>query len=192
MKTKSLSIRRILSVASALFLLLHQKGFGALPVIDTATFSGHIYYLLDTSNWTDAENQAVQLGGHLTTINNQGENDFLWNKWGSNHTLWIGLNDVAVEGTFVWANGEAVNYTHWNAGEPNNGVGYGQTPENYTYIYAAGWAPNGSWNDSQNVTGLAPQPNPYGVVELVPEPSSACLLGSALLFGVMRRKLARA
>jgi hypothetical protein len=30
------------------------------------------------------------------------------------------LNDLAVEGTFVWSNGDAVTYTHWNGGQPDD------------------------------------------------------------------------
>ena len=33
---------------------------------------------------------------------------------------WLGLNDLAVEGTFRWSNGELPTYTNWAASEPNN------------------------------------------------------------------------
>ena len=33
---------------------------------------------------------------------------------------WIGLNDMAVEGTFVWMDGSAPSYTDWKSGEPSN------------------------------------------------------------------------
>ena len=34
---------------------------------------------------------------------------------------WIGLEDFAMEGKFVWASTqESPEYTHWQAGEPNN------------------------------------------------------------------------
>lgn len=32
--------------------------------------------------------------------------------------FWIGLSDVEEQGTFKWANGEVVLFTHWNSGMP--------------------------------------------------------------------------
>src|SRR5262249_41355326 len=90
--------------------------------------NGHYYAVsLTTSNWLDAEAQAVSLGGHLVTITSQAEQTFIENHFlsGGNgpndHSIyWIGLNDAAVEGTFVWSSGETFNYTNWQAGEPSN------------------------------------------------------------------------
>ena len=54
--------------------------------------------------------------------------------------------DLDVEGTFEWANGEAVVYTNWNTGEPNNS-GSG---EDYVELLT-----NGYWNDhTSTVTRL--------------------------------------
>ena len=38
-----------------------------------------------------------------------------------NRAYWIGLNDYAVEGSFVWTDGSAPAYTDWNDREPSNG-----------------------------------------------------------------------
>jgi hypothetical protein len=70
--------------------------------------NGHVYYLLDTASWTDSEAEALTLGGHLVTINNAAENDWVFDTFvpllptDVFATLWIGLNDAAQEGTFVW------------------------------------------------------------------------------------------
>lgn len=32
--------------------------------------------------------------------------------------FWIALSDVGEQGTFKWADGEAVLFTHWNSGMP--------------------------------------------------------------------------
>lgn len=34
--------------------------------------------------------------------------------------FWIGLNDRAREGKFVWSDGSRYNYSLWSKGEPNN------------------------------------------------------------------------
>ena len=72
--------------------------------------NGHLYYLLSEGTWTSAEQQAVSLGGHLVTINDQTEQEWVWaafgNYGGVRRSLWIGLNDVANEGQFVWASGQ--------------------------------------------------------------------------------------
>src|SRR5882757_2560053 len=82
--------------------------------------NGHIYYLLTPAPWTTSENAAVSLGGHLTTINDDPEQVWVFNTFGTvggvDRSLWIGLNDQAVEGNFVWASGETSAYTHWLPG----------------------------------------------------------------------------
>jgi hypothetical protein len=37
-----------------------------------------------------------------------------------NNDVWIGLNDISVEGTYTWENGEPFTRTNWYSGEPNN------------------------------------------------------------------------
>ncbi len=45
------------------------------PIINPE--NGHTYLLLSQGNWTDSEAEAVALGGHLATIRNQAEEDFV-------------------------------------------------------------------------------------------------------------------
>src|SRR5262249_22655581 len=74
--------------------------------------------------WLPAEAEAVALGGHLASITSAAEQNFIVNTFlsGANdrNILWLGLNDQAVEGTFVWSSGEPVTYTNFQGGEPNN------------------------------------------------------------------------
>ena len=37
---------------------------------------------------------------------------------GVNIDYWIGLNDIAVEGTYVWTDGSSPSYTDWGSNEP--------------------------------------------------------------------------
>ena len=98
------------------------------PIINPA--NGHAYSLLDTQTWTDSEAEATSLGAHLVTIRSDAENTWVFNTFVPllpntfPATLWIGLNDAAVEGHFVWASGEPVFYTHWQAPQqPDNARG---------------------------------------------------------------------
>lgn len=158
------------------------------PFVNPA--NGHRYYLLNPATWTASETEAVSLGGHLATVNDQAENDYLFTQFAprvaaSTDGLWIGLNDAAVEGTYVWSSGEVAAYTHWGPGEPNNDpfwggeeyVGYMLHP--YNSLAAR------DWND-ENVTGsdLVNQ----GVVEVVPEPSCVALVAGVVVAALVRRR----
>lgn len=165
------------------------------PIIDPA--DSHAYYLLSSDTWTASEAEALTLGGHLTTINDLAENQWVFNTFtpltgATRPALWIGLNDMAVEGSFVWASGEPVLFTNWANGEPNNGGGV----EDWVHLIdPLGGADRASrWNDAENVTPQGPVTF-FGVVEVVPEPSSAILALSGLtgliIVGLMRRVAGR-
>lgn len=133
----------------------------------------------------DAEAKAIELGGHLVAIDNLAEQDWILDTFNPsrNKNTWIGLSDTAVEGTFVWSNGQPVTFTYWGINEPNNSGGN----EDYAYIDA----PHGTdrWNDLVDKTehsapggGFLPM---HGVVEIVgapvPEPSTYALAALGLL-----------
>ncbi len=83
-------------------------------------YNGHTYLLSTSTTWEGAEAQAIAMGGHLVTINDAAENTWLANTF-TTAQHWIGLTDKVTEGTFAWANGEAVTYTNWDAPiEPND------------------------------------------------------------------------
>lgn len=144
------------------------------PVTNPA--NEHEYYLLEPATWTDSEAAAVTLGGHLVTVNDAAEENWIFNTFaffgGLNRSLWIGLSDADSEGTFTWVNGEPATFTQWSAGEPNAGPG-----ENYVHIYAPEDLNPNFWNDTQDLPGGACIPScPWwafdgtwnGVVEVVP------------------------
>jgi len=79
----------------------------------TNAANGHAYYLLSDTSWTASEAEARGLGGHLVTINDAAENQWVLNSFSPltgvpEAKLWIGLNDAANERQFVWASGEPV------------------------------------------------------------------------------------
>lgn len=139
-------------------------------VIGSAVYSGHTYYLLDGKTWLNQEAEAVTLGGHLVTINDAAENTWVWDTFGTVRTgLFIGLNDAATEGAFVWSSGESVTFTNWRGGEPNNccgGEDFGELASDYMWNDVG---PNHTW---QAVVEVAPVS--------VPEPSSMFLMLAAM------------
>lgn len=81
--------------------------------------NGHWYALTSPLGWAQAEAHAAAMGGHLVTIRSAAEQAWLSQTFGS-VPLWIGFSDAQHEGVWAWASGEAVTYTSWCAGEPNN------------------------------------------------------------------------
>ena len=128
------------------------------PVTNPA--NGHTYYRLSNSNWSDAEAFATGvLGGHLATIDDAAENTFVRATFADapgSGRVWIGLNDAATEGAFVYTSGAPFVYSNWDPGEPNN-----SNDEDYVAMYSG----NGRWVDVRDL------PSPgigrvYGVVEV--------------------------
>lgn len=125
----------------------------------------HEYLLLEQTIWPEAQETAQVLGGHLATINDMTENEWVRvnvaNAGGTVRNVWIGLTDEAVEGVFVWASGEPVSYVNWATGEPNN---LGEQD----YVEMRGFS--GEWNDAQKFTVF----RPFAVVEVVPPTGGDC------------------
>ncbi len=124
--------------------------------------SGHEYKLLSPSGVHAAEAYARELGGHLVTVDDQAEHDWLtanfhvWN--GSTRNYWVGANDVAVEGAWAWTDGTAPGFVAWDAGQPDN---YGGGED---YAHSRSSSATGLWND---IDALPPI-TVHGLVEIVP------------------------
>ena len=168
MKIFNMNAGRLLTVVILLPALLCLNSLGSPAVLDSVInpANGHTYYLLDNSDWISAEDAAVGLGGHLATINDLAENNWVWDRWGTNRSLWIGLYDpITGDGggtqhaaNFVWSSGDSSSYRNWRPGEPNG--------DDYTYILAKGLSGGGQWNDKPVDIINSGQPPMYGVVEV--------------------------
>lgn len=113
------------------------------PCLTTPSPSGGtLAYCFEARNFAAAEFDCVAQGGHLVSIHDQATQDEVRNtayglmpgNW------WIGLSDVALEGTFVWTDGTPLDHTSWAGGEPNNAGGI----ENCAHLWDAA---GGEWND---------------------------------------------
>ncbi|NJR70548.1 MAG: hypothetical protein HC771_19370 [Synechococcales cyanobacterium CRU_2_2] len=70
--------------------------------------------------WAEAQAEAVSLGGNLISVNDSDEQTWLQQTFGTIETLWTGLTDQAQEGQFQWISGQAVTYTNWAPGQPDD------------------------------------------------------------------------
>jgi large repetitive protein len=109
------------------------QGAGYTEMVSCNNLSPCSMYFLNPNNLNGnaAQAAAQQLGANLVSIQSATENQCLttWlsgNGFGSNDYVMIGLNDIDIEGTFVWydqnpfqLNNPAF-YQNWGPGEPNN------------------------------------------------------------------------
>jgi len=82
------------------------------------------YFFCNTAvTWTAADTACKNVDGaatgwFLTTINDSSEDTYVNSI--TNQALWLGYNDITLEGTFAWTSGLSPGYTNWNAGQPDN------------------------------------------------------------------------
>jgi glucose/arabinose dehydrogenase len=86
-----------------------------------ASRNGRDYVVIGKATWKQAQAEARRLGGNLVSINSKGEEKFLKRTFGTKEKFWTGLSDRRQEGTFQWADGEAVTYRNWQGRQqPSN------------------------------------------------------------------------
>ncbi|NOT37756.1 MAG: HYR domain-containing protein [Saprospiraceae bacterium] len=105
-------------------------------------------------HWLDANNIAAQLGGHLVTVADAAENNFLLsnipfvnplapgNGLGSNQ-YWMGLRYSPMLNQFKWTTEEPFSYANWGVGQP--GIVPGQ------YVWFLDFSITGTWWDSPSL-----------------------------------------
>lgn len=117
------------------------------PVLNPA--NGHRYYRTTATSYAAQAAFGQSRGWNLVTINDAAENEWLRTAivvpGGNGQPCYIGFNDLATEGTYLWQSGDPVLYTNWGVGEPNN--------QNNNED-AATILPNGLWNDTIATAGI--------------------------------------
>ncbi len=126
--------------------------------------NGHLYGLTDVAGeWSEAEAEAVAAGWHLATINDAAENQWIFDTFAQPSNIWIGLyHDRQASsysepgGGWKWISGEAVGYTNWISGEPNNDHG----AEHWAQMKGSASVWDSEWHDVSDQSTLR------GVIEL--------------------------
>jgi hypothetical protein len=116
---------------------------------DIRVYNGHGYTVTaGYVSWYDAEQQALALGGHLATINDAAENDWVTANFGGYGSLWIGLTDEIQKNTWGWVDGSAAGYFNWRNGQPSG------ANEDYVCIYGDSGEWGTEYGSSSWVRGL--------------------------------------
>lgn len=89
--------------------------------------NGHCYELFDSParlTFEEAVAACEANASHLVTVEDDLENAFVWGYLArfSSAIIWLGLNDAASEGLFVWVTNEPLSYTNWSPGEAQGGA----------------------------------------------------------------------
>jgi len=141
-------------------------------------FTGHCFVAYDDELWMHSVSQAMCAaeGGYLPTITSSGEQAVVTSIHASGQSPWIGATDEAVEGTFDWLTDEALGYTNYAQGQPDDDLGVGDCLHLFN--------PQGEWNDTAcGVVGFVRgrmceyEPEPCG--DAVVEAGETCDDGNA-------------
>jgi cysteine-rich repeat protein len=106
--------------------------------------NNHCYseFTAQKTTYATAQQACKAKGGYLVSITSPAEQDFVYGTVIDKSVLlprWLGLTDIAKEGTFAWETGEPVAYVHWTTGQPDDFQGTEDCAELYHVT--------GEWND---------------------------------------------
>ncbi|XP_025095058.1 low affinity immunoglobulin epsilon Fc receptor-like [Pomacea canaliculata] len=120
-------------------------------------FEESCYIMPDQAvTWLEAKELCLEIGGHMVEVDSADENNFLLSII-KNHgatSSWIGLEDFAEEGHFVWSSSQRVpSYTNWAPHVPDdiNGNQDCGWITNHPAWWAAGLWDDGYCTDKFNV-----------------------------------------
>ena len=107
------------------------------------TWGNSFYKTYEKMDYLDAKTQCESDGAYLAIPRSAAENAFIAGLI-PNENIWIGVNDIDEEGTFVAVDGQEVSYTKWKSYQPDNYLN-----EDGVHILGDPNAANGFWNDQE-------------------------------------------
>jgi len=145
---------------------LNKTPHGEVIPVDAIMYNGNSYYIFDNSmNWNEAKAYCEERGGHLVTITDADEQDFLTSmvEDAALNCYWIGATDTS--GSWAWVTDELFSYTNWKSGEPNDE----NVAEDYAVIITEAKGASqygfsvevGDWNDVTMTGENGKKDNPF-------------------------------
>ncbi|XP_036384637.1 C-type mannose receptor 2 [Megalops cyprinoides] len=86
-------------------------------------YGDHCYHFETETvkNWDDAQAYCINQNGNLASVHSQEEMSILTAHM--TRSSWVGLNDKASEGNFVWSDGTPTDFLLWDNNQPDNWQG---------------------------------------------------------------------
>lgn len=140
------------------FVLNEENELNTCSLCGAHCYNNNIYMLFDIdTTWFEAKQKCEDLGGHLVTVTNQEEHNFVKSIIKAQHdsgstykSYWCGAKKAS--GNWGWVTAEPFTFTAWAPEEPNN--------EGKNEYYVEIWL-SGFWNDT-NSNG--PNDRPVGFI----------------------------
>jgi hypothetical protein len=96
---------------------------GDASMLDETYGHCYVYFATPVDYMTARTECGSTAGFHLARIETGNEQPLITTLIGATAVAWIGGNDIAAEGTYVWDNGTVIQLTNWNTSQPSSGGG---------------------------------------------------------------------
>ena len=94
---------------------------------DVISSYGRCYNFIQDSplkSWIESQSECTTYEQDLASFSSNEEVALVGNLLSSATYFWIGLNDMDVEGSYVWTDGSDNEFTSWGINEPDTGTQY--------------------------------------------------------------------
>ena len=146
----------------------NQNIIGAISESEFIRRGDSAYVVVEGFSWEEAEYNSNRLGGHLVTINDSEENEWISANIGLGH--WIGITDEEKEGEWKWISGEDVSYTNWMTEQPSNSTNpISGEDQDYGWLHSNN---NGEWDDHWSYYDGQGLPVVTGIAEIKLDPNN--------------------